>query len=55
MRIDCRDLICPEPVIKTKDAFGKLKIGQELEILVNDIACRAFDSGNGLELCCLRQ
>ncbi|CZE45729.1 sulfurtransferase-like selenium metabolism protein YedF [Campylobacter geochelonis] len=38
MQIDCRNLACPEPVIKTKNALNSLKIGQTLEILVNDIA-----------------
>ncbi|PSM53306.1 selenium metabolism protein [Campylobacter blaseri] len=38
MRIDCRNLECPEPIIRTKDALEKLKIGDMLEVIVNDIA-----------------
>lgn len=40
MQIDCRNLDCPMPVIKTKEALQILKIGQSLEILVNSIASR---------------
>ncbi|ABS51035.1 sulfurtransferase-like selenium metabolism protein YedF [Campylobacter hominis] len=35
MQIDCRNLECPKPVIKTKETLKSLKIGQNLEILVN--------------------
>lgn len=35
MQIDCRNLDCPKPVIKTRDAITELKIGDELEILLN--------------------
>ena len=38
MQIDCRNLACPEPVIKTKNALEGLKNGEKLEILVNSIA-----------------
>ncbi|MBC2881725.1 sulfurtransferase-like selenium metabolism protein YedF [Campylobacter sp. Marseille-Q3452] len=38
MQIDCRNLACPEPVIKTKNALESLKNGEKLEILVNSIA-----------------
>jgi selenium metabolism protein yedF len=40
MKIDCRDLVCPEPVIRTKNALQSLKVGESLEILVNAIAPR---------------
>ena len=38
MQIDCRNLACPEPVIRTKNALEGLKNGERLEILVNSIA-----------------
>lgn len=38
MQIDCRNLACPEPVIRTKNALDGLKVGEKLEILVNSIA-----------------
>ena len=38
MQIDCRNLACPEPVIRTKNALEGLKNCERLEILVNSIA-----------------
>ena len=38
MQIDCRNLACPEPVIRTKNALEGLKNGEKLEILVKSIA-----------------
>lgn len=38
MQIDCRNLACPEPVIRTKNALESLKVGEKLEILVDSIA-----------------
>ena len=38
MQLDCRNLACPEPVLRTKKALNDLKIGEKLEIVVNDIA-----------------
>ena len=38
MRIDCRNLECPQPVINTKNALNELKEGENLEILVNSVA-----------------
>lgn len=40
MQLDCRNLNCPEPLLRTKKALGELKIGESLEILVNDVAPR---------------
>ena len=31
--LDCRDLYCPVPILKTTEALGKMKSGQILEIL----------------------
>ena len=53
MQLDCRNLNCPEPLLRTKKAFGELKIGETLEILVNDVAPREnikrFLAKNGFE------
>ena len=53
MQLDCRNLNCPEPLLRTKKALGELKIGESLEILVNDVAPREnikrFLSKNGFE------
>ena len=53
MQLDCRNLNCPEPLLRTKKAFGELKIGESLEILVNDVAPREnikrFLAKNGFE------
>ncbi|MDO5045348.1 sulfurtransferase-like selenium metabolism protein YedF [Campylobacter sp.] len=38
MRIDCRNLECPQPVINTKNALNELKEGENLEILINAVA-----------------
>ena len=34
--IDCFGLMCPMPIIKTAQAFKKMKIGQVLEIVATD-------------------
>ena len=53
MQLDCRNLNCPEPLLRTKKALGELKIGESLEILVNDVAPREnikrFLAKNGFE------
>lgn len=53
MQLDCRNLNCPEPLLRTKKALSELKIGENLEILVNDIAPREnikrFLTKNGFE------
>ncbi len=39
VKIDCRDLDCPKPVIETKKALEKLDDGKKLKVIVNsDIA-----------------
>ncbi|MSN95866.1 sulfurtransferase-like selenium metabolism protein YedF [Campylobacter sp. FMV-PI01] len=38
MKVDCRNLECPEPIIKVKDAIKSAKIGQDLEVVVNSLA-----------------
>ena len=53
MQLDCRNLNCPKPLLRTKKALGELKIGENLEILVNDVAPREnikrFLAKNGFE------
>ena len=53
MQLDCRNLNCPEPLLRTKKALSELKIAESLEILVNDIAPREnikrFLAKNGFE------
>jgi len=53
MQLDCRNLNCPEPLLRTKKALDELKIGESLEILVNDVAPREnikrFLAKNGFE------
>ncbi len=40
MKIDCRDLACPEPVIKTKQSIELLDDDSILEVLVNSNASK---------------
>lgn len=35
MKIDCRNLSCPKPIIETKNALEKLQEGETLEIILN--------------------
>lgn len=35
MKLNCCDLPCPQPVLKTKEALNSLKLGESLEILLN--------------------
>ncbi|MBZ7955866.1 sulfurtransferase-like selenium metabolism protein YedF [Campylobacter molothri] len=37
MRIDCKDLDCPKPVVETKKALENLNNGDSLEIVLNSI------------------
>lgn len=54
MQIDCRNLECPKPVLQTRDALKSLKIGQNLEILLNETAAienvKRFLQTNNLEI-----
>ncbi|WP_291952489.1 sulfurtransferase-like selenium metabolism protein YedF [Campylobacter sp.] len=40
MKIDCRDLACPRPVIETKKALEELKGNEKLQILLNSIVSK---------------
>jgi selenium metabolism protein YedF len=40
MKIDCRNLACPEPVLKTKKALDELPEDSILEVLVNSSASK---------------
>ncbi len=52
MRIDCKDLPCPEPVLKTKKALDSMDEGI-LEVLVNSVSSiqnvKRFAANQGLE------
>ena len=53
MQIDCRNLDCPKPVVKTRDALKEMSDGETLEILLNTAPSFAnvakFLTSNGLE------
>ncbi len=38
MNLDCKGLVCPEPVLKTKKALEQLEENSVLEVLVDNIA-----------------
>lgn len=40
MKLDCRNLACPEPVLQTKKALEELPDNSVLEVLVNSIASK---------------
>lgn len=35
MRIDCKSLQCPEPILKARQALGEMAVGELLEIEIN--------------------
>ncbi|MBQ9876827.1 MAG: sulfurtransferase-like selenium metabolism protein YedF [Campylobacter sp.] len=53
MQVDCRNLACPAPVIKTKEALKSAKIGESIEIILNETAAienvKRFLQTNGYE------
>ncbi len=53
MKIDCCDLACPEPVLKTKKALEELENDSILEVLVNSVSSvenvKRFATKNGYE------
>lgn len=53
MKIDCCDLACPEPVLRTKKALEELEDDSILEVLVNSISSieniKRFASKQGYE------
>jgi len=53
MRIDCCDLACPEPVLRTKKALEELPQDSILEVLVNSLSSvanvRRFAENQGYE------
>ena len=54
MRIDCKDLACPEPVIRTKKALESLPENAILEVEVNTPSsienCKRFAASQGCEV-----
>ena len=53
MKIDCCNLACPEPVLKTKKALDELPKNSILEVVVNSISSienvKRYASNNGFE------
>ena len=53
MKIDCCDLACPQPVLKTKKALEELEDDSLLEVLVNSVSSvenvKRFASKSGYE------
>ncbi len=53
MKIDCCDLACPEPVLRTKKALESLEQDSILEVLVNSVSSvenvKRFATKNGYE------
>ena len=53
MKIDCCNLACPEPVLKTKRALDELPDNSILEVVVNSISSienvKRYASNNGFE------
>lgn len=52
--LDCRGLMCPMPVLKTKQAIEKLSSGQILEVIATDSGSKvdlpAWSKSTGNEL-----
>lgn len=52
--LDCKGLLCPLPVIKTKQAIDKMAVGQTLEMISTDPGSipdmQAWSKGTGHEL-----
>lgn len=40
MNLDCKGLVCPEPVLKTKKALEELEDNSVLEVLVDNVASK---------------
>ncbi len=54
MRIDCKDLACPEPVLRTKKALEALGDDAILELELNSVSsvenCKRFAANQGFEV-----
>jgi tRNA 2-thiouridine synthesizing protein A len=54
LTLDCKGLMCPMPVIKTKQAIEKLSSGQILEVITTDSGSKvdlpAWSKSTGHEL-----
>jgi len=54
MRIDCKNLDCPEPVLRTKKALEGLGENAILEVELNSVSsienCKRFATGQGCEI-----
>jgi tRNA 2-thiouridine synthesizing protein A len=38
--LDCRDLLCPQPVIELAGRIGEVEVGQVVAVVANDSAAR---------------
>jgi tRNA 2-thiouridine synthesizing protein A len=53
-QIDCTGLFCPMPIVKTREAIGRMAVGEILEMLSDDPASdpdmRSWAQNTGHEL-----
>jgi TusA-related sulfurtransferase len=40
LELDCRDLVCPQPVIVLASRIGEVEVGQVVAVLADDSAAR---------------
>jgi tRNA 2-thiouridine synthesizing protein A len=40
LELDCRDLLCPQPVIELARRIGEVEVGQVVAVLAHDSAAR---------------
>ena len=40
LELDCRDLVCPQPVIELARRIGEVEIGQVVAVVADDAAAR---------------
>ena len=40
LELDCRDLVCPQPVIELARRIGEVEVGQVVAVVANDAAAR---------------
>ena len=40
LELDCRDLVCPQPVIELARRIGEVEVGQVVAVVANDGAAR---------------
>jgi tRNA 2-thiouridine synthesizing protein A len=40
LELDCRDLVCPQPVIELASRIGDVEVGQVVAVVADDAAAR---------------